>query len=98
MKTNEKQDALKPKDPELTEDKLYTVSGGVAGLTPGRLENIGPKEDLWVELTASALEMTNVDIAKEFENTVRSQRAAVAPQRAIAIDDGTLRKVWEIKK
>ena len=98
MKTNEKQDALKPKDPELTEDKLNTVVGGVAGLTPGELENIGPKEDLGIELTASALEMTNVDIAKEFENTVRSQRAADAPQRAIAIDDGTLLKVWEVKK
>ena len=98
MKTNEKQGTPKTENPELTEDKLYTVSGGVAGLTPGRLENIGPKEDLWVELSASALEMTNVDIAKEFDYTVRSQRAAVAPQRAIAIDDGTLRKVWEIKK
>ena len=94
MKTNE---APKKEAAELTEDGLNTVLGGT-GLTPGGLENIGPKEDLGVELTSSPLEMTNVDIAKEFENAIKSQRAAGAPQRTIAIDDGAMKKVWEIKK
>lgn len=60
--------------------------------------NIGTAEDFGATITASALEMSNVDVAEEFSNMIITQRGFQSNSKIITVSDEMLENLINMKR
>lgn len=73
-------------------NSLYTESNNSG--TP----NIGTAESFGATITASALEMSNVDVAEEFSNMIITQRGFQSNSKIITVSDEMLENLINMKR